>query len=303
MKPNVIVILGPTATGKSSLGVNIAQELSGEIISADSRQVYRGLDIISGKITFDEMQNVPHHLIDIKDPWEDYNVTDFQKDTTTLIRDITHRHKVPLIVGGTGLYIDSLVKNYNFEDTPPNFALRKKLSAKTNEQLVQMLTTLDKTISLSPDDRGNPHRLIRMIEKTLTNTTLKTPSPSPFSFSLIGLMCDSKSLRTRITTRVQERLELGAVSEVENLLTLLTAEIGRQSAQEKIRTFGLGYKVIFDYLQGNINDSQLESKFITIEMQFAKRQMTWFRHRTPDIKWFEADSPSLCDDTLEFITK
>ncbi len=301
MKPPIITIVGPTATGKTSLSIELAKLLSGEIISADSRQIYRGFDIGSGKVTFSEMQNIPHYMIDIRDPWEGFSVADFQQEANSHIKNIISRKLQPILVGGTGLYIDAIIRGYNIPEVKPNLALRAKLEVKSLEQLQQMYQSVCPNETMNSSDFQNPVRLIRTIEKSLSGiSSISTiQQPSPYNPIVIGLIADSKTLRTNIEERVTQRLEAGAIEEVESLYQLLQQHLSPAEATKKLSSFGLGTVAILEYLDDKITLSQLTSKYITKEYQYAKRQLTWFKRAT-DIHWIDVKKANVTDEALRY---
>ncbi len=291
MKPRLLTIVGPTATGKSSLGITLAQTLNGEIISADSRQVYQGFDIGSGKVNSEEMNGVPHHLLDIVPAWEDYSVQAWKESAETIIQDLCAQNILPIVVGGTGLYTESLTKGFQIPEIAPNPALRKKLEQKTVEQLQAQLTILAPGLELNQSDRNNPVRLIRAIEKAMAGITNapEVKSESPYNVIQIGLTTSPERLQERISQRVDARLENGAIEEVQGLYTELTDRLGPALGLKKLKSFGLGTVTMLDYIHERLSWEDMRTKFITKEYQYAKRQLTWFQ-RDSSIHWFEADT-------------
>ncbi len=270
MKPKIIVVCGPTATGKSDKAVEIALAQSGEIISADSRQVYKGLDIGSGKITKEEMKNVPHYLIDVADPREIFSVEDFVRQGQEAITQILNKGKLPIICGGTGYYIDALVYNIHFPEVPPNEFLRKELERYSLEQLQERLEQLD------PDryetiDIKNPVRLIRAIE--IAETLGKVPlleRNSLYEIEWVYLDFSDEVLKERIYKRLINRLENGMLEEARRL-----HEQGLSF--ERMKQLGLEYRYEAMHLLGEISYEEMIEQLNTKIWQFAKRQRTWFR--------------------------
>src|SRR3989339_1045726 len=217
-KPKILVILGPTASGKSSLAVKLAKKNNGEIISADSRQVYRNLDIGTGKITQKEMSGVPHHLIDIANPKHKFTVTEYQKLAIYAMAEIIKRGKTPIICGGTGFYIDAITKGVVFPKVPPNLKLRKILEKKSTEQLLKILKKLDPTRAKNIDSK-NKVRLIRAIEiaKALGKIPKKTEARLPFKFIKIGLYLPPDKLKKKIEKRLLIRKKMGMLGETRKL--------------------------------------------------------------------------------------
>lgn len=273
----VIVICGPTATGKSALAVEIAQHYNGEIISADSRQVYRGLDIGSAKITQDEMQGIPHHLIDVADPQETFTVTQFKTLADKKIIEIISRGKVPIICGGTGMYISAVIDNQDFPEVPPNESLRSQLEQYTTPELSTLLKKID-PIRSNTIDHNNPVRLVRAIEiaTAIGSVPTQIKTVSPYQPLLIGLRLPKDELDAKIAQRITNRIP-GLFMEIRTL-----HEKGISS--EKLRRFGLEYRYGDEYVTGKILLNDFIETLTTKTIQFAKRQMTWFK-RDPRIHW------------------
>jgi tRNA dimethylallyltransferase len=298
---SIITILGPTAIGKSKLAIKLAREFTGSIISADSRQIYKGFDIGSGKITQREMQNIPHYMLDIKELWENYNVAEFQKDVASILQELEVHQTLPFLVGGTGLYIESIIYDYQLSNMPIQSQLRQELSQLNKLELQNKLLSLNPQINLNKSDWNNPVRLIRAIEKNTFETKPTDIKPSPiYKPLLIGLKSDLNNIKDRITLRVEERLAQGAIEEVQNIKTILNSKLSPIMAQKKLLQFGLGTIAIYDYLDKKTDYATMKSKYIQSEYQYARRQMTWFR-RMPDIHWFEADDKNLLIKTSQLI--
>lgn len=280
-KSLIYVILGPTATGKSDYAVSLALEKDGEVISADSRQIYRGMDLGTGKITLEEMKGIPHHLLDIRDPNEDFSVEEFQKLCFEKIEEILARGKTPIICGGTGFFIQAVVDNIVFPIAPANPELRIELE---NKDLVELQEIL-KTIPLEDGakvDTENKRRVIRAIE--LGHTLGKIPAvkygDQKYDFEMIGLDFPDEVLQERIAKRLETRLKLGMIDEVKKLHD---AGISWQ----RLENFGLEYRYIAEFLQEKITkENMLELLKLRI-WQYAKRQRTWFK-RDKRIKWVSA---------------
>lgn len=278
-KPRVIAIVGPTSSGKSDLAVLLAQKIEGEVISADSRQVYKGLDIATGKITKREMKGVRHHLLDVANPKKTYSVADFKKDAMIAIDNITSRGKIPIVCGGTGFYIDALLLGQEFPEVLPNKELRKKLEKESIETLYKKLTKLDPHRA-QEIDRHNRVRLIRAIEiaKTLGNVP-KQKHAVPYDVTWIGIKPNPEELKKRIHNRLMARMKKGMVAEAKRL-----HENGL--SYKRMRELGLEYKYLADYLQNKISKEEMLLQLEIAIIQYAKRQMTWFK-RNKEIKWVE----------------
>ena len=292
--PKIIAIVGPTASGKTSLAIAVAlrfaskqskekNEAAGaEIISADSRQVYRGLDIGSGKVTEREMRGIPHHLLDIASPRKKFTVAQFQKRGYRVIKKIIAQKKIPIIVGGTGLYVDALIYDRIFPTVKPDFALREKLERKSTGELFAELQKLGPRRA-GNIDRHNPRRLIRALEIALTT---KKPIPSreetfgatkKYDTLFLGISVPEKKLAENIHKRLLERMKHGMVREVERL---------RKSgvSWKRLDDLGLEYRYIARYLQGQLSKTEMLAELEKEIRRYAKRQMTWFRKDT-SIVW------------------
>lgn len=278
-KPKIIVVLGPTSSGKSDLAVKIACDFNGEIISADSRQVYKGLDIGSGKITKKEMCGVPHHLLDVVTARTIFSVADFQKHTERAIDDILRRGKVPIIAGGTGFYIQSIVDGFVLPEITHDKVLRKKLESLTLEKLQTKLQKMDPD-RFAEIDQQNPVRLIRAIEiATHLKKVPKLESNPKYESLQIGLNWPIEILHKRIHGRLLTRMKAGMVSEVRKL-----HESG--ITWKRMEALGLEYRYVTRFLRGQLDREQMISELETKIKQFAKRQMTWFS-RDKRIIWFK----------------
>ncbi|MCC7469689.1 MAG: tRNA (adenosine(37)-N6)-dimethylallyltransferase MiaA [Bacteroidetes bacterium] len=270
-KPKVYVVCGPTATGKSDYAVELAQRIGGEVISADSRQVYRGMDLGTGKITKEEMKDTPHHMLDIRDPSEDFSVEEFQKLAFEKIDEIISRGKTPIICGGTGFFIQSIMENPIFPSAPANEKLRAELEKKSLEELKKVLEKIPKEDGVKID-LENKRRVIRAIE--LGQALGKVPAikhgEQKYKFEVIYLDKPDEELKERIEKRLLSRLDAGMIEEVERL------HDGGVS-WEKLESFGLEYKYISEFLQGKISKEEMIELLKTKIWQYAKRQRTWFK--------------------------
>jgi len=268
-KLQVIIILGPTATGKSSLAVKIAKKVNGEIISADSRQVYKGLDIGTGKITEKEMKGVPHYLLDVVNPKSKFTVAEYKKLAEEKIKEILARGKTPIICGGTGFYIDAVTKGIIFPEVPPNTKLRKILEKKETLELFKMLKKIDRRRAKNID-QNNKVRLIRAIEiaKALGKVPLLKNKKVDYKFIKIGLYLPPDKLKKNIEKRVKGMFKAGLLNEIKKLKKSGISE-------KRLKEFGFEY------------DNPTYEKVINETIKYTKRQMTWFK-RDKEIRWLDA---------------
>lgn len=278
-KTKLIVIVGPTASGKSDLAIAIAKKIGGEIISADSRQIYRGLDIGTGKITAKEMRGVPHYCLDIVSPKKQYSVAEYAERATRAIKDIQHRGKIPILAGGTGFWIDAVVYNMQLPNVPPNKKLRTQLEKKSSAILLRMLKNLDpdraKTI-----EQKNPRRLIRAIE--IARAIGKTPrlqKKSPYNVCWIGIARTSDELKKRIHARLKKRLRQGMIAEAKHLRE-------KGLPWKRFYELGLEYRYLADFLRGTVSKKEMMEQLERAIIRYSKRQITWWR-RNPDIHWIQ----------------
>ncbi len=281
MQPPLIIIVGPTASGKSDLAVKLAKKCNGEIISADSRQVYKGLDIGTGKITTEEMSNVPHHLLDVANPKKRYSVVDYVAHSRKALNKIVENKKLPIIVGGTGFYIQALVDGVVLPEVPPNDKLRSELSSKTTTELFQIIQKLDPERAESIDPL-NARRLIRAIEiaTALGGVPKIKNNPIPFTPIFIGLDVSPEVIKKRIRVRLMKRLNNKMIDEVERL------HKGGIS-WKRLEELGLEYRYLAYYLQNKISKSEMIDKLYMEIWHYAKRQFTWFR-ADKRINWISA---------------
>lgn len=280
-RSKIIVILGPTASGKSDIAVSLAKKFNAEIISADSRQVYKGLDIGTGKITKKEMLGVPHHLLDAVSPKKRFTVSDFVKVANKTIVQIVTKNKVPVVCGGTGFYIDALLGDKQIPEVPPNLKLRVKLEKKTTEELFEMLKKMDperaKTI-----DAKNPRRLIRAIEicKALGRVpshSAKASRDKTYDVLKIGIKIEEKELKKRINKRIEKWFKAGLLKEVQNLHK-------KGLSWKRMGEIGLEYKIVSLFLHNKISKEEMIKRMQIETWQYAKRQMTWFK-KDKNIIW------------------
>lgn len=292
----LITILGPTACGKTELAAELAAELNAEIISADSRQVYRGMDIGTGKDLEDYVingQQIPYHLIDIAEPGSKYNLYRYQQDFHKAYQDIVTRGKQPILCGGTGLYIEAVLKGYALSTVPQNSALRAEMQGKTIEQLTQILTDLKQKSGSkmhNTTDVDSNQRAIRAIEietYNLDHATERRVLP-PIHSIAVGINIDREERRQKITKRLKQRLKGGMVDEIRGLLD-------RGISAEDLIYYGLEYKYVTEYVIGKLSYEEMFRQLEIAIHQFAKRQMTWFRgmeRRGTTIHWLDAKLPT-----------
>lgn len=285
-KQKVLVLIGPTAVGKTKLSIQLAKRYNGEIISGDSMQVYKTLDIGTAKITKEEMDGVVHHLIDIKEPTEEFSVAEFQKLVREKIDEITSRKKLPIIVGGTGLYINAVLQDYQFADSKKDTKLRSSLEQLASEigeeQLYQKLLELDPQTAQTIHP-NNKRRVIRALEvyyttdKTVSEIQAKQKEEELYHSLIIGLTMDRELLYSRINQRVDLMIEQGLLEEVKALFD-------QQIYSQAVR--GIGYKEIYDYLEGKATLQEATDQVKQNSRRYAKRQLTWFRNKM-DVEWFD----------------
>ena len=271
----VIIIVGPTSSGKSDLAVLVAKRFRGEVVSADSRQVYKGMDIGTGKITKKEMKGIPHHLLDVVSPKETFTVAKFKKLAEKTIKEINAKNKLPIICGGTGLYVDAFLYDWDIPKVSPKPEIRKSIQYKTTEELFKMHSGLDPARAATID-KNNKGRLVRALEIVLaTGAPVPSFKPfekknSPYEFIKIGIRTSNEELKSRIHTRLLKRLKQGMVSEVEKL--------HRQGVSwKRLDSFGLEYRWVSRYLRGLINEEEMIKTLEKEIWHYAKRQMTWFK--------------------------
>ncbi len=276
--PHVIVVIGPTASGKSDFAVRLAHTCNGEIISVDSRQIFKDLDIGTGKITQKEMEGIPHHMLSVYDLHEEVSVARFKYDALPILNDIIARNKTPILCGGTGQYLDALIYTNEPPAIPPNKKLREQLEKKTTEELYEEILKKDsrraKTI-----DQYNRVRLIRALEilEELPSVPLQEAVSTRYPTSIFLITRTRTELRERITKRLKNRIEEGIVEEVEKVRA-------HGYHDEQMKKFGLEYYLIDQYLSGNITKEKMEELIIRDSMRYAKRQETWNKKYVDAIK-------------------
>ena len=278
MLPKLIVIEGTNASGKSALGVELASRFGGEIVSADSRQVFERLDLGSGKITPEEMRGVPHHLLNVRKPGEFFSMADFQRLAYEAIDGIIARGNVPFLVGGTGLYVDSVADGYVLTDKATDLALRAELETFSTPQLYEMLKEKLPDTDVDPKNR---HRVMRLLEKLAAGDAAPGTKSPRYSLLKLGVTWPREILKQRIDERLERRLQQGMVDEVKSMLDDGVSE-------EFLVKLGLEYKYLTWYLTGKIGYEQMVEELAAAIKRFAKRQMTWFR-RDPRIIWLDME--------------
>lgn len=270
---NMITILGPTASGKTKIAARLAYRINGEIISADSRQVYKEMSIGTGKDYEDyvvQNKRIPAHLIDIAEPGTEFSVYQYQNEFLSAYQKIILNHKVPIFCGGTGLYLEAILKGYKLIDVPVNYELRKQLQEKTLEELVIILSGIRKLHNVT--DSNDINRVIRAIEieqYNIQNPNFKNEFPK-INSTIIGIHLERNLLRQKITQRLRIRFEQGMINEVKDLLE-------KGISPNQLKNYGLEYKFITMFLHGELRFDEMFSLLNTAIHQFAKRQMTWFR--------------------------
>ena len=296
MAKNLIVILGPTASGKTHLASKLAYDLQGEIISADSRQVYKNMDIGTGKDLNQYIINgrrIPYHLIDIVAPENEFNLFEFQYRFYKIFNELIEKKILPVLVGGTGLYLESVLTGYNMPHAPMNQELRKDLNRKSKDELQKMLLALKPQLH-NKTDLEDSERLIRAIEIERARSTKDQTQKPDINAVVFGIRWERSTLRQRITVRLKERLEQGMIEEV---MKLHTAGL----TWTKLESFGLEYRFISQYLQRIITFDEMTNKLNTAIHQFAKRQETWFRRMEKKgivINWLQSNDYSLLKESV-----
>lgn len=279
----IVVIAGTNASGKSTLAIELAKKYGGEIVSADSRQVYRGFDLCSGKVTREEREQIPHHLLDVCDIEEAYSVADYQKAAYEVINQILQRGHIPFLVGGTGLYISSVVRGYDFQEETIDAAYRNELEKKSLEELQDMLSAEAKEfLGENNSDKNNKRRLIRLLEKTRNGEKLTAQNCPRYKTLQLGVTWEKSILHRRIEERLKQRLDQGMIEEVQSYLVA-------GNSPKYLYRLGLEYRYIVEYLAGKyFSFEEFYDNLSQAIKQFAKRQMTWFRRDTT-IHWLDME--------------
>lgn len=285
--PKILAIVGPTATGKSDLAVLLAKKFNGEIVSADSRQVYKGMDLGSGKISKKEMQGIKHYLLDVASPKAaSYNVTKFKAASEKAISHILKAGKLPIICGGTGFWVDALCKNQVFSEVPPNKALRLKLSKQSAEKLFSMLSKQDpkRAQNIDPKNKRRLIRALEIIKESKGPAYSNLENPAKYKTLYIGLDMPTEKLMQKISKRLDLRLKKGMIKEIQGL--------HKQGVSWKtLENFGLEYRFVAEFLQGKISKEQMKELLLIAVKKYAKRQRTWFK-RNKEIFWLDPNKKS-----------
>lgn len=262
----VIIIYGPTAVGKSAIAVELAKMIDGEIISADSMQIYKHLNVGSAKVTKEEMHGIPHHLIDFLEPWENYSASDFCNDCCKIIDDVISRGKTPIIVGGTGLYIKGLISGYSFGGTARNESLREELNNLSCYELYDKILKLDSTVSV---DRNNKHRLIRQYERLVYGSENNNSNQFlNYPYVLFGICDDRQKIYDRINQRVSKMVDMGLLDELKYLLSLNLKE-------DALCMKAIGYKELLPYVNNEKSLNECLNDLRQKTRNYAKRQFTF----------------------------
>lgn len=291
MKPKVVVIVGPTASGKTSLSIELAKKINGEIISSDSMQIYKDMDIGTAKVTKEEMQGIKHYLVDFVSPDQRYTVSDFKRDSEDAIKEILKNGKVPIVVGGTGLYVNSLIYGIEYQDMKFDEEYRNKLMkiAETEEGLKSLYEEADKidpeaTKKISSNDKK---RIVRILEiyratgKTKTEQEILSRQKGvDYDFKVFGIDMERSKLYERINLRVDIMLEQGLENEVKNLVS--------KYSEFPTAMQGLGYKEVVEFFKGKISHEEMIEKIKQESRRYAKRQLTWFR-KNKEIIWLNSE--------------
>lgn len=303
MKPKVVVIVGPTASGKTALSIELAKKIDGEIISSDSMQIYKDMDIGTAKVTKEEAQGIKHYLVDFVSPDQRYTVSDFKKDAETAIKEILEKGKVPIVVGGTGLYVNSLIYGIEYQDMKIDEDYRNELMSRA-EDPVELEKLWNEANDIDPEamtkiSKNDKKRIIRVLEifkstgKTKTEQEiLSRQKGTEYDYKVFGISMDRQKLYERINLRVDLMIEAGLEDEVRNLLN--------KYSEFPTAMQGLGYKEVKEYFDGFLTRDEMIEKIKQESRRYAKRQLTWFR-RNEDIIWLDKDDGM--EKNLETIIK
>ncbi len=288
----IIGIVGPTGVGKTQLSIELAKKLDGEVINCDSTQVYKGLAIATAKVTEEEMEEIPHHLLSFQELEEDYTVYDFQKDARACIEDILKRGKTPILVGGTGLYLKAVLYDYQFEEQESTVRYNE-----SNEELYERILRLDPQTKIHKNNRRRMERYLSYYDETGKKLNEKEKAKKIYDFCLIGLTTDRETLYERINTRVDKMLKQGLLKEAESLY--------KRNIRTKAVLTPIGYKELFAYFEGNCSLEESIAKIKQSSRHYAKRQYTWFHHQM-DVTWFSVSFKNFeetVEEVYQYITK
>lgn len=302
MKPTIVCVVGPTAVGKTALSIEIAQRFNGEVISGDSMQVYRGMDIATAKVTQEEQQNIPHHLLDILDPDEGFSVFDFKSKVTQLITDMSERGRLPIIAGGTGMYLDSLIRDYALSEEKRDPEYERKIEADIEkfgiDVVYNRLVEVD-PVQAKKTHKNNVRRVIRALEvydrtgQTMTEYQQTQQAASPYNVILIGLDMDRTLLYARINTRVDLMVENGLFEEARYFYDLGLKDAPSMRA--------IGYKELIGFFEGTRSKEEAIDLLKRNSRRYAKRQLTWFRNKM-DVNWYTL-TPETKNEVFQKILK
>ena len=288
-KPKVIVICGPTASGKTSLSISLAKKINGEIVSCDSMQIYKEMDIGSAKPTVEEMQEIKHYLVDFVSPEKRYSVSEYKEDASKAIEEIINKGKTPIIVGGTGLYLNSLIYNIQYNEMEVDLNYRRELEKEAEEYGLEVLYNRAKEIDpeamekVSANDKKRITRVLEIYNATGRNKTeleKKSRKEVPYNYLIFGINMERSILYDRINKRVDIMLEQGLIEEVKNLINKYS---NMPTAMQ-----GLGYKEVKEFLDGNISKEEMIEKIKMETRRYAKRQITWFK-KIENVKWIQGN--------------
>ncbi len=292
----IIVIVGPTSSGKTSLSIFLSKKINGEVVSADSRQVYKGLDIGTGKVTKKEMSNIPHYLLDVSNPKNIFNASQYKELAEIAVENMLLHEKIPIIVGGTGFYIDALLDKVTLPDVPPNKKLRLRHEKLSTVTLLKKLQKLDPKKSKAIDPL-NKRRLIRAIE--IASALGKVPpiqkKQSPYKTLKIGISLPDKELQNRIYNRILARIKLGMIDEVRKLHK-------KGLSWKRMEELGLEYRYLSRHLRGKISKTEMVEQLNIASWQYAKRQMKWFK-RDKNIEWFSPTQEKEIEQRVKMFLK
>lgn len=276
---DIIVVIGPTSSGKTDLSIKLAKKYNGEVISADSRQVYKHINLASGKVTKREMNGIKHHLLDVVDPKKIFTVSDFKKKAFASVEEIISKGKTPIICGGTGFYIDTLLHDSQLPEVPPDLELRKMLSKKSNSELFLLLKKLDPERAENIDN-NNPVRLIRAIEiaKKIGKVSAVKDGPNAlyknYNVEVVYIDLPDEKLFKKVLKRIDQRIKAGMIKEVENLHTKYKV------SWKRLYEIGLECRYVSMYLQKKLTMQEMRDQLFQATKQYIKRQRTWFRRYT-----------------------